>query len=298
MNDLFSFDVRVKGWTGGSATLGTDDAGSTMTAQATIGTTPSFVSVEDSTFVAGSSRMDTEESLEFSVENVAFDFNGSNVEGEFQAKKFTSARLEQTSNTGNSHRAIFGSGSNLLGWNFPNDQESGALESGMEVLYLSAEEGGGTRSTAWGVANVDFDLRFEVIRLGTAYDNWTLSFFGQSGPADEDPDHDGIRNLLEYVLNGDPTVADTSIRPFAILGDGNPKIRFQRRVESKEDTHQIFQLSPDLVSWSTIDLTAAPSPMNVTTTAISAEVEEVTIELDASAADDERNFFRLGVEQD
>ena len=297
LNDSLSFDVRVKGWRGSSAFLGIDGLGSTDAAEATVGTIPSFVSVSDSTFVVGDTRMDVDESLEFSFENLSFDMTNPELEGVVHFGEFTSARLEQTSNSGNSHRVVFGDGTGLLGWLFNTNQESGVFESGFGVLYASSDEGGGTRSTSWGVANVDFDLRIEVLRpaTSTGYDRWISGHFGESVPDGDDSDKDGIHNLLEYILNGDPTAADTSILPEMIREDGNPMFRFHRRIESKQDTIQNFQFSQDLESWTDIDLNADPLPANVTTTAISQDVEEVTIELDVSEIGSGRFFGRLAV---
>jgi hypothetical protein len=162
-NDTLTFDVRVRGWSGSITDAGTDgpDA-SCNSASATIGTTASFVSIDASTFIVGDSLMNNGETLEFLVENLAVSLSDTGACGTGFASGFTSARLEQTATTANSHQAVFGSGTGLLGWDFNINQESGTLNVGRDSLYISSDLGDGTRSTSWGVANVDFGIEVAV----------------------------------------------------------------------------------------------------------------------------------------
>jgi len=81
------------------------------------------------------------------------------------------------------------------------------------------------------------------------YDAWIHSFIQQTGLQDEDPDGDGITNLMEYVLNGNPLVPDSEILPCIEDHEGQLVFRFNRRTESTSDTHQFVQLSTDLENW-------------------------------------------------
>jgi hypothetical protein len=64
----------------------------------------------------------------------------------------------------------------------------------------------------------------ELVRTGdaqlTGYDGWAQQFEGfLDTELESDPDVDGVNNLLEYALNGDPTVADTSILPGSFVAE-------------------------------------------------------------------------------
>jgi autotransporter-associated beta strand protein len=75
-----------------------------------------------------------------------------------------------------------------------------------------------------------------------------------------DPDHDGIANLLEYVLNGNPGGSDPAILPTLDASGPNFVFTFTRRVESVTDTVQFFEYGSDLTNWSPIDITNPSAP--------------------------------------
>jgi hypothetical protein len=213
LSDTLAFDVRVKGWSGGTTDAGLDVAGSCNTASATIGTTASSVVFTDSTFAVGDINMNNGESLEFMLENLVVSLTDASRLGNGVSLGFTSARLEQTSTTGNSHQAVFGSGTGLLGVDFDTNKESGTLAVGTGSLYISADLGDGTRSTRWGVANVDFDIEIEVVPVGS-YSAWAFGYelededFLPSGDPENDGAGDGYNNLMEYALGMNPTLSD------------------------------------------------------------------------------------------
>lgn len=62
-------------------------------------------------------------------------------------------------------------------------------------------------------------------------------------------DNDGIHPLLEYVLNGDPTVSDREVLPTFAKANGLVTFSFSRRASSKTETQQLFQYTYDLVTW-------------------------------------------------
>jgi hypothetical protein len=121
--------------------------------------------------------------------------------------------LEQTASTANSHQAVFGAGTELLGWDFDTNQESGTLDVGKRSLYISSDQGEGRRSTSWGVANVDFDIQVGVISSGS-YTAWATDYvledeaFSPRADVENDGIGDGWNNWLEYALGMNPTDAD------------------------------------------------------------------------------------------
>lgn len=74
-----------------------------------------------------------------------------------------------------------------------------------------------------------------------------------AGPSG-DPDADGIGNLLEFVLNGDPRDADRSILP-QLAHDGDAWVfTFTRRIESTTGTELLIQHGDDPASWTDLQL--------------------------------------------
>jgi hypothetical protein len=71
-----------------------------------------------------------------------------------------------------------------------------------------------------------------------------------------DPNSNGISNLLEYVLNGEPLVgeAPSSILPVLDASGANFVFTFTRRVESAEDTIQTFHYGTSLSGWSSLNI--------------------------------------------
>ncbi len=72
---------------------------------------------------------------------------------------------------------------------------------------------------------------------------------GQQGPND-DPDNDGVDNLLEFVLNGDPTISDSATLPDLTVGATTFVFTYQRRDDSlSPETTQTFEWSTTLATW-------------------------------------------------
>ncbi len=73
-------------------------------------------------------------------------------------------------------------------------------------------------------------------------------------PADQDPtadpDNDGIDNLLEFVLNGNPATADSSILPDLVVTATDFEFTYQRRDDSlAPETTQTFEWGTTLATW-------------------------------------------------
>ena len=75
-----------------------------------------------------------------------------------------------------------------------------------------------------------------------------------------DSEADGIPNLMEYVLNGDPAVSSTGILP-TVSADGTDYVfTFDRLASSDADTVQIFQTSTDMINWTAIRISLPADP--------------------------------------
>ncbi len=103
------------------------------------------------------------------------------------------------------------------------------------------------------------DTGLKQIRLeggggGNAYDTWAGTFPGFTPTTgDLDFDNDGVKNLLEFVLGGNPTTNDSpSIRPVVTDSSTNLVVSFGRSDISETSplpTTVKVQVSDDLVTW-------------------------------------------------
>lgn len=92
--------------------------------------------------------------------------------------------------------------------------------------------------------------------VGNAYDNWATTNITAIQPTaaigfDQDPDSDGIKNGLEYILGGNP-LAPGSASITSTLDADNLTITCTRATSSKTITTQTVQWSGDLVTWTDI----------------------------------------------
>jgi len=126
---------------------------------------------------------------------------------------------------------------------------------------------------------------------------WIDGFAGLSAAAklpDADPDADGIANLLEYVLNGLPTSADSGILPVPSLTPTHFVFSFTRREESAATTTQIFEYGSTLGAWTSVPITSPAGP-GVSLGTPAGGLRSVTVSVPRSAAPDGRLFGRLQV---
>lgn len=103
--------------------------------------------------------------------------------------------------------------------------------------------------------NSNGQIRLFTPSVASAYDTWALTFPGLDTPTKrlpaEDPDNDGFENLVEFVLNGDPSVSSQAIIPSLNAGGSDFVFSFTRRADSVSEVSQVFEYSVDLVDWTT-----------------------------------------------
>jgi autotransporter-associated beta strand protein len=131
------------------------------------------------------------------------------------------------------------------------------------------------------------------------YDSWAAAKGLTKGVNDgpqQDPNNNGITNLMEYVLNGDPLNGES---PAAILPTENSSgtdfvFDFHRLHDSASDTTQVFQYGTDLTGWTGIPVTAGVTGgVTVAVTADSATIDHVTVTVPKGGND--KLFGRLHV---
>ncbi len=95
-------------------------------------------------------------------------------------------------------------------------------------------------------------LRVTTGPVAGGYASWIGGFglaVGDQDPTD-DPDNDGMNNLLEFVLNGNPSSSDPSIMPQLVVTATHFEFTYQRRDDSvSPETTQTFQWGTTLATW-------------------------------------------------
>jgi len=116
---------------------------------------------------------------------------------------------------------------------------------------------------------------------GARFSSWAASH-GVSGSGN-DPDKDGVPNLLEYALGTDPLMPSLSRTPLLSLGDYQTTISYEVDT-SVPDLDYILEASTDLALWAPVD-TVPTGMVN----------GKQTRSLMESTAGQPHRFFRLGI---
>lgn len=145
------------------------------------------------------------------------------------------------------------------------------------------------------VAIVGNNLELTVTAPG-GFAAWAATPAFGLAPADQDPsddpDADGMENLLEYALNGNPGSADLSILPDLDASGANFIFTFTRREESAADTTQVFEYGSNLSGWTPLNITT-PTAAEVTLGTPAAGLQTVTVSISKGLATSGRLFGRL-----
>lgn len=126
----------------------------------------------------------------------------------------------------------------------------------------------------------------------SGYGSWIDDFTVSDASEGADPDFDGMENLLEFVLNGNPSVSDSSILPTLNASGESFVFTFTRRTDSVSEVVQSFEYGSNLSGWTSIAIAAGAQ---VVIGESQGGVETVTITIPKSAAVDGRLFGRLKV---
>ena len=150
----------------------------------------------------------------------------------------------------------------------------------------------------WALAQVGTSLVLKYTG-DDPYQEWIASHSVADESMGGDSDNDGITNLLEFVLNGDPGKSDTAILPDGALSDTNFAFSYVRLTDSTA-VPQVVQYGSDLSEWTHV---AIPTFTGTTTvgdaTVIVGEpasgVQTVTVRIPPSEPATGKLFGRLKV---
>jgi autotransporter-associated beta strand protein len=128
---------------------------------------------------------------------------------------------------------------------------------------------------------------------------WADSFDGVDNSKGADPDHDGIKNLMEFVLDGDPVISETNILPTTAANATDFSISYVRR-EGSKDVNQVIQYSSDLIGWTDVVIPTGAGISNVGVSTVTVGepaggTQTVTVKIPCSDSTEVKWFARLVV---
>jgi hypothetical protein len=148
---------------------------------------------------------------------------------------------------------------------------------------------------------VNVPARDAVYLLTPTYANWAKErgldmASGTGAGMSDDPDADGIPNLMEWVLAGHPLTRNTARPAVFRMENGAPVFQFERTLQSKEAVACHVEHTTELQStapWTRIPVDG-PSPPGVTITRVDLGdgTERIRVAL-APSASAPRLFVRL-----
>lgn len=196
----------------------------------------------------------------------------------------------------------------VLDLNF--DETSGQVTDTVATLTIAGVQkaAGVYGATGSGAAIID-DTHFAGIGTLTvtngpapssAYDTWASGFGLSGGNAafDADPDGDGVKNGLEWILGGNPNTSSTSAVP-AVSRDlsGNLVLTFTRREDSITEGTLTLEYGPNLASFANSYVIDADGGTDANGVVVSinqtASPDAVTVTIPPSAVPGGRVFARL-----
>jgi fibronectin-binding autotransporter adhesin len=138
--------------------------------------------------------------------------------------------------------------------------------------------------------------------VGGAYDSWATSkgLTGDDALPEADPDKDGIVNLTEFYLDGNPLASDLAILPAGNVDANYLTLTFNRRDDAEASmASQMVQYGTTLGSWVDATITAAtstnPNGVIVTVVENDAASDAITVQIPRTLAVGGKLFGRLQV---
>lgn len=197
------------------------------------------------------------------------------------------------SSISNTNKLVINGGTVVL----TGEETVGTLFFGLVQQAAGTYSANGTQLTGSGTL---------VVMTGPAsgYASWMAPFItggltGDTTPGG-DPENDGMTNLLEYALNGNPSISDPSIQPDPVVTATDFEFTYSRLDLSLADTTQTFEYGSNLTGWTPVLIPAGPGveiPVGAAKVTIinTGTTDSVTIRIPKSVDPGGKLFGRLKV---
>jgi len=126
------------------------------------------------------------------------------------------------------------------------------------------------------------DIPFTLTVDPSPYRNWAgdptqgLTTGVNDGPLD-DPDHDGISNLLEFALGGAPMVASRTVLPKLTRAGSTWIYEYERSNAAQSTTIQVVEYGSTLTDWTPVTVPATTSGIVIITPGSPSDHVKVTL---------------------
>jgi autotransporter-associated beta strand protein len=138
--------------------------------------------------------------------------------------------------------------------------------------------------------------------VGGAFESWAASkgLSGADALPGADPDKDGVENLAEFYLDGNPLASDPAILPAGTVDANYLTLTFHRRDDAEASmATQVAQYGSNLLAWANATITAAtstdPNGVIVTVVENDAAADAITVQIPRSFVGNGKLFGRLQV---
>lgn len=208
---------------------------------------------------------------------------------------------------------IFGGGVQQVGTagTFGSFGDAGTVEFALDLYRIVARndvagqvDGPVREGTYEGTITINSSGQVSFISQGAAgsnYDSWMDAFASITDENDKlpgaDPDQDGLSNLMEFVLNGDPSASDTDIAPTLDASGSNFVFAFDRNDDAITETTVVFQYGSDLSGWTDATISAGGGVVGDATISVTdnGTTDAVSVTVPKSVAPGGKLFGRLKV---
>ena len=131
-----------------------------------------------------------------------------------------------------------------------------ATDANGKLAAFSVKAWDGTLASSNAVA---VSIAVTAVEDLTPFESWASAkgLAGDDALAEEDPDKDGLANVLEWMLGGDPVVKDGTARlPVVTRSEGFLTLTFSRADDSEGEMECKVQHTTDFVTWSDLEITS------------------------------------------
>lgn len=152
---------------------------------------------------------------------------------------------------------------------------------------------GYTVNYAGGVTGKQIVLGTQV---SAAYGDWATAngLDGTNNGVNQDPDHDGIPNLLEFILGGNPLAWSTDVLPTYQIGDDTFTAYFLRNTAATGNVTLVAQWTTDMSLWHDLPVGAESAlDGSVTVTPMTMQQDLITVTIPRSNEVNGKLFLRL-----